>query len=70
MRAFFKLAPVYNHIVCNSVMLHRPQYSYAVFITCHTALSAINRAISHPNSISSVLKLQNTTIHVYVANIM
>jgi len=37
MHAFFKLAPVHNHIVCNSIVLHRAQYSYAVSI-CHVRL--------------------------------
>jgi len=47
MRAFFKLALIHNHIVCNSVMLHRRQYSYAVFIYhIHLLLTLLHSHLS------------------------
>jgi len=47
MHAFFKLAPVHNHIVCNIIMLHRPQYSYAVFIYhIHLPLTLLHSHLS------------------------
>jgi len=47
MHTFFKLAPLHNHIVCNSVMLRRPQYSYAVFIYhIHLPLTLLHSHLS------------------------
>jgi len=46
--ADFKVATlVRHHIVCNSVMLHRPQYSYAVFIYhMHLPLTLLHSHLS------------------------